>query len=491
MDYLIGIDIGTTHAKAVISDLKGKLINQIKDGYSVSESLPGYQEQSAEAVFQTVLKIITTATHSLKDKGEIKAIAFSAALHSIMAVDTKCQPLTPALTWADTRSTDYANQFRGTEKGNQIARLTGTPIHPMSPLCKIAWMRDRLPDIYKSAHKFISIKEYLFYHLFGEYVVDYSIASASGLFNNQDLCWLPEALEFAGIDASKLSKPVSPFYVLPALQKEYADRFGLSSSTLFIAGASDGPLANPGSGTVLPNELALTIGTSGAIRKLSSAAAKTSLLFSYLLDEKTYVKGGATNNGGNVIQWFIKTFTDLDPYDDEVINNLMGQAASIPEGSDGLVFLPYIHGERAPVWNADARGIFFGIQSHHTRAHFMRSILEGICFSLLQIMNLLENEDGMIEKVYASGGFTASKLWLKIMADILKKPVCVSYSADASAMGAIYMAMYKLGIINEWKEVKSLVIIDEEIFPDQSRNELYAKNYKVFCGLYDKLKDDF
>jgi gluconokinase len=493
MSYIIGIDIGTTHAKAVLTDIKGRVISQVKDSYPVMEPLPGYHEQSPETTFKTTWGVLLKIVQSVKDTTEIKCIAFSSAVHGIMAVDSKGQPLTQLLTWADTRSNDYANRLKNTERGKTIAQLTGTPVHPMSPLCKIAWMRDHLPDIFKSTNKFISGKEYIFFRLFGEYVIDQSMASATGLFNNQTLQWLPDALAFAGINEGHLSTPVSTFYTLPPLKEEYAHQLGLQGSVVFIAGASDGCLANLGSGAVLADELALTIGTSGAMRKLLShlPAQPNPKLFNYLLDGRVFVNGGAINNGGAVIQWFISLFTNLDPYDDDAINGLIVKAADIPEGSDGLIFLPYIYGERAPVWDAEARGAFLGIRSSHTTAHFMRAVMEGICFSFLQIMELMQEDDSSIKFIYASGGFTASRVWLKMMTDILNKTICVSYSADASAMGAVYMAMYHLGIIHDWKEVKQFVRVDEEISPDKDGHDRYERNYKIFSGLYDKLKDDF
>lgn len=493
MRHIIGIDIGTTHMKAVVATTTGRVLHEAKKGYPSTHSPAGNHEQDAEYIFQSVLQVLKKAGDGIKEKESIACICFSAAMHSLLAIDKLGKPLTPMMTWADTRSNQYAVKLKGTAKGDLIYQRTGTPIHPMSPLCKIAWIKGERPDVFAAAHKFISIKEYIFYHLFGEFVIDYAIASATGLFDIHQLQWCDEALQFAGINADKLSRLVSTDTAFSELREDYSSQLNLPAKVPFLIGAGDGFLANIGAGAILPGELALTIGTSGAVRKIGEHPVNDpgQRLFNYAIDKKTFLAGGAINNGGIVLKWVINAFLDNNVSDEEGSHLIMEKAATVPAGSDGLIFLPYIYGERAPVWDASAKGVFLGITPLHTKAHFMRAVLEGICFSFLQILKAIEEKEEHVQAIYANGGFIQSKLWLRIMADVLNKKIVVSHAGDASAMGAIFLAMKFLGDIKEWKEVKSYVSADEEFFPDQQTHKTYMQLYTIYEHLYDKLKDDF
>ncbi len=493
MHYLIGVDIGTTHSKAVIINTAGVVLDEIKEGYPTNQPQPGYSEQDPSLVLNAVCSVIKKAVSKIKTTDSVLCISFSAAMHSIMAVDKNGKPLTPLLTWADIRSNQYATRLKDTSMGQQIYEQTGTPIHPMSPLCKIAWIKDQQPEIFAVTHKFISMKEYVVQQLCNEYLVDYSIASASGLFDNKQLEWNKDAMSFAGITADHLSKPVLPTYTINNYATPFSNLTGLPKNTPIVMGAGDGCLANLGSGAVLPGEAAITIGTSGAARKFSDEpiTGTSHQLFNYLVDDKTYLCGGGINNGGNVLKWFAVNFLENNFVSKDEFDAYMTQAASIPAGSDGLVFLPYIYGERAPVWNAEAKGIFFGISANHTKAHFMRAIMEAICFALLQVLNLMEENGEAIEVVYVSGGFIESALWVQMMTDIINKPVKVFHGADASALGAAFMGMKALRLITHWSDVKKFIAANKAFTPDAANHKRYIPNFLVFEKLYDKFKDEF
>src|SRR4029079_2273869 len=257
-------------------------------------------------VMTAVLK--STVAHQLA------GVAFSSAMHGLIAVDEKGQPLTNMITWADLRSTEYAMRLKFSELGHKIYERTGTPIHPMAPLCKLMWMREQEPDIFAKAYKFISIKEYVFYHFFGEFIIDHSVASSTGLFDIYDLGWNADALQTAGIDDSRLSKLVATTHVLSGISTSFAEMFGIDVNTPFVAGASDGCLAHIGSHACERRDVSLTIGTSGAVRIMIDKPAfdPKQRIFNYVLTEKQYISGGALNNGGNVMQWFGKHFLKKD-----------------------------------------------------------------------------------------------------------------------------------------------------------------------------------
>src|SRR5690349_15098354 len=182
MKYILGIDIGTTNTKAVAFDLQGKPVAQYNRTYPFISEQEGYHELDPRVLFKAVTEVMTAVLKSTVAH-DLAGIAFSSAMHGLIAVDEKGQPLTNMITWADLRSTEYAMRLKFSELGHKLYERTGTPIHPMAPLCKLMWMREQQSDIFAKAHKFISIKEYVFFHFFGEFIVDYSIASSTGLFD--------------------------------------------------------------------------------------------------------------------------------------------------------------------------------------------------------------------------------------------------------------------------------------------------------------------
>lgn len=235
MQYFVGVDIGTTHTKAVMVTATGKVLQEKKAGYPTHQPFPGYSEQDPDQIFTAVLDVLGGVLAFINDKENLTAVCFSAAMHSIMAINEQGRPLTPLYTWADTRSIKYTVELKSTEKGKRIYLETGTPVHPMSPLCKIAWIKNELPEIFQSTHKFISGKEYVFWKLFGKFLIDYSIASATGMFNIRTLRWNDESLEFAGINADYLSQPVSPTHFETSLEEKCRKNVGLEKNCHFLS----------------------------------------------------------------------------------------------------------------------------------------------------------------------------------------------------------------------------------------------------------------
>ena len=489
MDCIIGIDIGTTNIKSVIISTNGELINEFDQSHELHSPQTGYKEQDPEKILTSVIAIIKRSLESLRVDHVAKAISFSSAMHSIMAIDKNGNALTPLITWADTRAHKIAHDLKFTEQGKRIYEKTGTPVHAMSPLCKIAWIKDQQRDIFQNAAKFISAKEYIFFRLFNQFIIDHSIASATGLFNIEKLDWDPEALEFAGITTSQLSAPVPITTSVTGLNEIYQTQIPLSNETLFIIGGSDGCMANLGSFAVNDNEAAITIGTSGAVRRLSSQKMidDQQQSFQYRLDENVYVKGGAINNGGIALQWFLNQFYS-DIIGEKDIAQTLKEITKVPAGAEGLVFLPYVFGERSPVWDASATGTFSGISSHHTKTHFLRAVIEGICFSLLQVMKVVEKNGPPIVNVFASGGFIQSETWVQILADILQKKITINTGVDASALGAAFVALKKLGFIDQWTDLKNYFSGSKEYLPNEDVAAVYLQNYIVYSTLYPALQ---
>lgn len=264
---VIGVDIGTTSTKAVAFTPAGRVLAHDATEYPLLQPEAGAAEQDPQQIFEAVLSAIASCVKQAKAApADVLAVSFSAAMHSLILVDDAGVPLTNSITWADHRASAWAVRIRDEWDGLAIYRRTGTPIHPMSPLAKLVWLRHERAELFSRAARFVGIKEYVFFRLFGQWQVDHSIASATGLFDIGRLDWDEGALALAGVRADQLSQPVPTTWHVEGLAPDVAARLGLSRDTPFVVGANDGVLSNLGVNAVAPGEVAVTIGTSGAMR---------------------------------------------------------------------------------------------------------------------------------------------------------------------------------------------------------------------------------
>ena len=483
MEYIIGVDIGTGSVKAVAVDLSGKSFEVDQQHYPYHAPQPDYHEQDADEIWLSFQKCL----QSLIDKigHQPKAISLSAAMHSLIAVDDACDALAPMMTWADNRSAAVAKKLKSSPTGLAIYEATGTPIHAMSPLCKLIWLQENNKENFNKTHKFISIKEYIWFKLFGEFVIDYSIASCTGLFDLLALTWHEPALTLAGIDSSRLSLPVPTDYcsTKPVLNMPF-----LHQDIPFIIGASDGCLANLGCMAYQPGQAVMTIGTSGAVRIASKKPLPNAdaMTFSYILDQHTYICGGPINNGGITLQWWL-TDKEEDELADHDYDDYFIQVLETPAGSNGLLFLPYLTGERAPIWDSESCGTFFGVKLAHQKRHFSRAVLEGVCYAMKDVLEAVQLNAEPIHQIYISGGFVKSEAWVQILADITGKELVIVQTEDASAIGAAFLAMKTLQMISEYPVATSDHL--EVIKPDRSLTAFYLKNFTIFKKVYLDLKE--
>ncbi len=485
MNYLIAIDIGTSSTRSVAFSTDGKFLHQESVAYPLDSPHAGWQEQNPMLILQAVLDSMKAVLQYLGQPP--LGVSLGAAMHSVIAVDAQGQALTPCITWADNRSEDYAKALKGTIIGKAIYKNTGTPIHPMSPLCKIAWLRDHEPEVFQQTYKFIGIKEYVTFHWFGIWVVDYSIASATGLFDNKKLDWYAPALEFAGIHKEQLSEPVSTTFILNNCKSEILEELQIPQNTPVVIGASDGCLANLGALALEKGETAITLGTSAAIRMTGKEAVydEEERIFNYLLTEELYVSGGASNNGGIVYQWFAHHFLGTGLSKEQALHKI-DDIAAVPIGADGLLFLPYLTGERAPVWDADAQGIFFGVSKNHTVLHFQRAVLEGILYNVFQIGKAIEETIGEIQHLCVNGGLAEVPILMQMLADIFGKQVHILDHEEGSAFGAFLLGMKALGLMQDFKEAKKMIGTKRTFEPNVENYVRYQKRFAVFEQLYPK-----
>lgn len=497
--YMIGVDIGTTSTKAVLYEENGTVMASSNIGYPLYTPSADIAEQDPEEIFAAVLQAVKQVNEQGKMKpGQIMFVSFSTAMHSVIPVDRAGTPLMRCLTWADNRSVGWSDRLKKEMGGHEIYLRTGTPIHPMSPLTKILWLRHEKPDIFNKTSKFISIKEYVFFKLFGKYIVDYSIASATGLMNLKQLNWDAEALHIAGITSEQLSSLVSPTHVLHGLAPEFAEKMGLSPSTPFVIGASDGVLSNLGVGAIDPGVVAVTIGTSGAIRTVidEPRTDPKGRIFCYALTEHHWVIGGAVNNGGGIFRWVrdeiaaseVETAKRLGISSYDVLTRI---AERVPPGSDGLLFHPYLSGERAPLWNPNARGSFFGLTLHHQKEHMIRAVLEGVIFNLYTVLLAMEEQIGQPLKIQATGGFARSPLWRQMMADIFDQTVIIPESFESSCLGAAVLGLYALGKIDSFSQVADMIGQTHEHKPLREHAAIYKELLPIYIRISRKLEEDY
>ena len=473
MAYIIGADIGTTNVKAVAFDLHGNILCSHSEDHPMYHPKPDWSEQDPEAIVAALEICIQEVVKLARPHGEAVGVCFSAAMHSLMALGETGTPLTRCIIWADNRSAALAEELRQSPRGRRLYKSNGTPIHAMTPACKLLWLRDHEPELFDRAARFVGIKEYVLFRLTGKYLIDYSLASATGLFNIRKRAWDVYTLRYLGVDAQRLSEPVSPYHTEPLPE---GNRLGLPAGTPLVIGASDGCLANLGSGAVVPGTMAVTIGTSGAVR-ISAAEAYTDAemrTFCYILDEKTYIVGGATNNGAVVFQWLKDMF-----FADMEFDDLLAEAGKIGVGSEGLLCLPYLLGERAPLWNSAVRGGFVGMDIFHKGPHFVRAVMEGILLNMYSIGHVfMENQT--IHTIYANGGFAKSELWVQMLADIFGVTVNLNDTVETGSVGAAMMGLKALGYIKDYKDTAEFTPISRIFTPRADQHEKYRQLYVHF-----------
>lgn len=475
---IYAIDLGTTATKALAFDEHLNVLAKSSQSYPTLSVSEDFQEQHPKSLFQAVvegLKSIRQQTGTAAD-----CISFSSAMHSLILVDKDNNPLTHAILWSDNRSTEIAESLQATDLGKRLYAATGTPIHPMSPLCKLRWFRERQPDLLSATRKIASIKDYILFLLTGEWCTDWSMASATGLFDILEKDWHPEALAWAGVQRSQLPELRKITDLAGYLTSEAAGWTQLPAGTPLVMGGSDGCLANLGALVLDTQKACVSIGTSGAYRCTLTAPIieEESQLFNYRIDEQRLVCGGAINNGGNVYQWLSEHWNWSNRSDTSI--------AAIPPGSEGLLFLPYLLGERAPIWDARASGALIGLKWKHSPVHVLRAAMEGVVYGLYQISQKIPYS---VSALSVGGGFARSAAWLHILSDVFNLPLLIEDSEEISARGAALIAMKQAGWLEDYDSFSTKEAKEPTwVYPNVSKHEAYQRYYAMYEGLYPVLK---
>jgi len=496
MKLFLGIDLGTSACKALVVDGRGRELALASREYPVHEPGPGLQEQDFGEVFQGMVSATRQAVSGIERK-RIAAISFSAAMHGFMPVDKNSRPLMRMLTWADGRSQDQA-QTLAAAFGKEIFQRTGCMATALYYPARILWLKKNARGVFQKTRRLVSLKDMILRELVGRWVVDQSQASSNGLLNIRSLEWDRVMLRELGIDEDMLPELVPAEAVVGELGKKPAKALGLPAGIPVVAGAGDGGLANLGSGAIDPGQVAATIGTTGAMRKIFDRPwlAPTGKIWCYYLASGLWYAGGAINNGGIILRWLrdglLSSERDaavkagINPY-----TPIIRMAERAGPGAGGLLFLPYLFGERTPHWNPEARGVIFGLSPGHGKSQLARAALEGVCMCMAQIFELLKASPAGVKEVRASGGFARSRLWLQIFADMLGQPVAVCRARENSALGAAILGMKATGAIKSLAQARKMVKLSRIVAPDPGRTRFYRPRFLVFKELYSRLEPEF
>jgi len=489
----IGVDIGTTTVKAFAFGVHMQEITSAEESVKSWHGDPGAAEQDPAAVYQALVSVLSRTAQEAQHLGyTVERVGFSAAMHSLIPVAADGSYLSPAMTWMDSRAKDEASTLWQTPAGKSVYERTGTPIHAMTPLLKLMWMRKQRPKVFQEAEKFVSLKEWIWYQWFGEWCVDASIASATGLYNLREGTWDAEALSLAGITAEKLSTIVPTTYVKQGIREPQLLISGISPGTTFNIGASDGVLANLGLGAISSDLMAMTIGTSCAIRTGSSTPFTdvSTRSFCYVLDSDRFIVGGPSNSGGIVLDWFYNSVLSRNLADREPQRFVEMITAAEHVQTDSLICLPYVAGERAPLWNEDAKGVFFGLQLQHTGPHLMRAAVEGMIFNAYWIASGLFEELGRPRQLIASGKVLETEWIRQLVADVFAIPVQFQGAVDASVVGAAILANIATGVLS-WKDVSHQEETAQESVNQPGQSGAYQSKFQRYRELSNILLIEF
>ncbi len=466
---VVGIDLGTSAVKVLAVTTAGRQIALGSAYYGLETPQPGFVEQDPEAVYAATMRVLADVVAQVRREGSaVAAIGLSSAMHGVVCVDERGTPLGRAITWMDRRSDDIVAAWRRDGTAEALYRETGAPLHPMLPIAKLAWLRAHEPDMFARAVRFVGLKELFVYRWTGQWLVDWGIAGATGMFALATRDWSARALALAGIDATRLATPVPPSTALPALD-----------STLVLA-SSDGALANIGSGAA-HGDVAVTLGTSGAVRTLRPEPVldPQGRTFCYPADDRNFIVGGPTSSAGAALDWTFALLLAELPKEQRFLR-AAALAGEIPPGADGATVLPFLAGERAPYWNAALRASFGGLDLAHDRRTILRAAFEGVVFGVFAVYDALRERTGDATRLLLSGGLTKAELVRTMIADVFGVPALEPRQPDASALGAALLAAQARGLIADAAEAARSFGYDAPTAPNPANTAAYREAYNRY-----------
>ncbi|CAN5828041.1 gluconokinase [soil metagenome] len=486
--FALGVDLGTGSARAFLFDAAGERRSGVRLGSTWRMSVAGAVEADADELVRLVCEAMDGALHGAPPGSRVVAVGFSALWHTILGVDERGQAVTPALGWNDARATAAARQLRQRLDERAIHARTGAMLHPSYPTARIAWLRDSAPTLHARVRRWLSVPEYLWLNLTGRYDVDLSIAAGSGLLNLHTLRWDDELLDVLGIDSTQLgSIAMMPDAVLPGTEVAAAVRWPVLREALWRMPVGDGACATVGSGCRDETCIALSIGTSAALRVLVplERAQPKAGLWTYPLDRRRALVGGAISNGGLVRSW-LRGVLRL-PDDDAELDALL---LARPPAAHGLTVLPFLTGERSPDWPLDATATFHGVRAATSALDMLQAGMEAVAYRLATVRRCLRDAVPAARRIVASGGaLQRSRYWAQLLADVLGEPVVLCPDAETSSRGAALLALAAAGEIDAVNAVAAdaLPAAGTTVHPDAAALEAHRAAMSRHEALLDGL----
>jgi xylulokinase len=492
MAVFLGIDVSTTASKALLIDEQGEVLATASHAHTLQTPRPLWSEQDPDEWWQAVTASIRLVLEKAGVSGEsVRAVGMTGQMHGLVMLDKSGRVLRPAILWNDQRTQAQCDEIHSRFGKEKFIQITGNVALTGFTAPKILWVKENEPENYAQAQHVLLPKDYIRYRLTGEYALDKADGAGTVLFDLNQRDWSDELLAALEIPRSWMPSTFEGPEFTGRVNAEAAALTGLKPGTPVAAGGGDQAAGAVGMGAVEVGIVGLTVGTSGVV----FATPPSALIepegrlhaFCHAVPGMWHFMGVMLSAAGS-LQWFRDTLAPGTSFD-----NLLKEAESIPAGSEGLQFLPYLSGERTPHPDPRARGAFIGLTLRHTRAHMTRAVLEGVAFGLKDSFTLIQNAGlGAITQVRASGGGTKSLLWRQILASVLDAELVTVNTIEGAAYGAALIAGVGAGV---WLGVEAacnnVIKITGTQQPVLAQLEVYSKGYKVFRGLYPSLKSSF
>jgi xylulokinase len=489
--YFIGIDVGTSGAKAVLITQIGKVIATATNEYPLYNPRPLWCEQNPEDWWQAVQKSISEIISDPKiNPEEIKGIGLTGQMHGLVTLDVNGKSLYPCIMWNDQRTSEECKEITSLIGFERLLSITGNPVLAGFTAPKILWLKKHKPDIYAKIHKILLPKDYIRFRLTNEYVTDVSDASGTSLLDVKKRNWSKELLTKLDIPTDWLPIALESKEISGKITRETAEKTGLKEGTHVIAGAGDQSAGAIGCGAVKEGIISVTLGTSGVVFTSSNIyriEPEGKLhAFCHAVPDTWHLMGVTLSAAGS-LKWLKETFFNDSSYD-----LLSKSAETISPGSEGLIYLPYLSGERTPYPDPNAKGSFIGITLRHNQSHFIRALLEGVSYSMKDCYQLISNLGITADKLIISGGGAKSKLWKSIIADLFGNEINTLNCTEGAPYGVAILAAVGTGYYNNiFEACETILKIDSSTLPDKNNFNLYNDYYSIYRELYPALKISF
>lgn len=495
--YLLGIDIGTSACKVAVFDRKGTVKASANGDYPVYYPREGWAEQNPEEWWDAVCRAVREclAQENIPAE-EIAGVGIDGQSWSAIAIDREGNVLTNTPIWMDTRAQEICDRLNEKVGAEEIFQVAGNSLQPSYTTAKIIWYQENKPDIYEKTDKILQSNSYIAYRLTGALSQDVSQGYGLHCFDMRTGTWDREMCEKLGIPVKFLPEIVPCDKVVGTVTEAASAQCGLAVGTPVVAGGLDAACGTLGAGVIHPGETQEQGGQAGGMSIcMDTYKADPRLILGFHVVPGQWLLQGGTTGGGGVMRWFEREFADFERSQKEVsgkssLIQLNEIAEKTAPGSDGLVFLPYMSGERSPIWNPYAKGVFYGLDFAKTKGHMVRACMEGVAFALRHNLETAEKAGAEVEVLRAMGGSANSLLWTQIKADVTGKPVVVPSSDTATTLGAAILAGVGVGFYENYEEAVSLTVKEARRHePNPANQEIYDRYYRTYRRLYENLKD--